>query len=621
MKKSNCTGETDMQPLTSDRQAFSFLPMLFLLSLLLALPLAATAQMGLVGQMPRYPADLPVIEDHALLLVGEPEVTYHGEGAFTVRFETAVPTPPATLYIGVFAPDQRLAQPRYRGGVREEGDSLRSEHTIKGDFSGLMRPKYDIAQLSEQGGGVIAYRLEIYHPMWGTSRFYDRRFAFQDGHRVPCVSVGPFVDQVTDSSAILSWTSDLPAAWRLHLGEEVHAPELDEPVMRMELPLHGLAPDSLYEYSIHLQGLDGHKLVTPRTWSFHTAAEQPACFRFAVMGDSREGVGGGERNYGGVNGRALNRFMTDAYHRGADFIIHSGDLINGYTTSPLDYRMQLRAFQHAVEHVGRYLPIYEVMGNHEILMVRYDDGSRRGIRFDKPGPVNSESVFAEVFVNPTNGPDPMREGMPPYSENVYFFDHGNSRFVVMNNNYWWSDRAEEYGGNLEGYILDDQYHWLHKIFNDAAHDERIDHIFLFAQEAMFPNGGHVQDAMWYSGGAPEHNEGRDRTYVVQRRDAIWAAFAQTGKAVCGNFGDEHNYNRTLITPELNDDFAEPVWQLISGGAGAPFYNRNMNVPWADDVVTFSAQQNYTFFEVDGPEVTLRTYSFSGELIDEAVLVE
>lgn len=86
------------------------------------------------------------------------------------------------------------------------------------------------------------------------------------------------------------------------------------------------------------------------------------------MSDCREGVGGGERGFAGVNYHKLSHFMIDAYNNGADVILFGGDLINGYTTSMDDYRMQLKAWKDATEQIGCYIPIYEGMGNHEALM-------------------------------------------------------------------------------------------------------------------------------------------------------------------------------------------------------------------------------------------------------------
>ncbi|MCL4233245.1 MAG: hypothetical protein KJ042_01870, partial [Deltaproteobacteria bacterium] len=174
-------------------------------------------------------------------------------------------------------------------------------------------------------------------------------------------------------------------------------------------------------------------------------------------------------------------------------------------------------------------------------------------------------------------------------------------------------------GNLEGYVMDDQFAWMVRVFDEAKNDSRIDHVFLVAQEAMYPNGGHVADAMWYRGGDPADNDGIDRRYVVARRDEIWRAFVGTGKAAAAIFGDEHNYNRTWIGSDLDPSYGGGAWQIISGGAGAPYYAPETNVPWAKFVKTFSARENWALFRVKGSHVEIEVRSFAGELIDRAVL--
>jgi hypothetical protein len=130
------------------------------------------------------------------------------------------------------------------------------------------------------------------------------------------------------------------------------------------------------------------------------------------------------------------------------------------------------------------MPIYEAVGNHEALMDVYEDGSTYGICFDKPDGTNTntdtdtdtdntntdagtdtstsignsaEAVFAEEFVNPRDSfPQPENDSSPSYTENAYYFDYANSRFIVLNTNYWYSSHPVDYGGNLEGYVMDNQ---------------------------------------------------------------------------------------------------------------------------------------------------------------------
>ena len=536
-----------------------------------------------------------------------------------VRFETTVPCPAAAVHYGVYLPEQVPPLPEYRRCARERFDGFKRDHRVTLDIERLLGVGLDAAGIGRRGGGVIVYRIEIYDPRIASAAFFDHRFEFRGDELVPTVIKGPFVDLVTESTAVISWDSDRPVRGTVFVGSEPFSPAEGSPATHFEVPVTGLKPGKTHPYHVEITS-GGHTTSTRDYW-FRTPKRGLTSLKFAVMGDSRSTYGGGEADHGGVNRRVLSRLLLDAFHRGARFIVHTGDLVDGYTTSALEFEMQLAAFKNAVEPVGHYLPIYELMGNHDVVIDVYEDGSRRGVRFDKSGRSSSEALFARSFVNPENGPRPAVQGAPPYEENVYYFDYGNCRFIVLNSNYWWSEQPEKYGGNLEGFILDDQSTWLKQVLSQAANDPRVEHIFLFAHEPMFPNGPHIKDGMWYYGGDPARNGGVDRRYVVERRDELWAAFVATGKAVFAAFGDEHNYCRTLITPRINPRFERPAWEIISGGAGAPFYDQVKDLPWTSGARAFSAQAHYCLVEVEGSKVKIKTYGYNGQLIDRAVLTE
>lgn len=128
--------------------------------------------------------------------------------------------------------------------------------------------------------------------------------------------------------------------------------------------------------------------------------------------------------------------------------------------------------------------------------------------------------------------------------------------------------------------------------------------------------------MWYHGGDPEKNGGDDRSYVSERRDEIWNAFIATGKAVAGNFGDEHNFSRPLITKDRNGDpYAQPVWQIVTGGAGAPFAAVEPDMPWSDGLRKSTAQMHVALYKVDGKHVFLDVYNLDSLLIDSVELTQ
>ncbi|KAF5414708.1 MAG: 3',5'-cyclic adenosine monophosphate phosphodiesterase CpdA [Candidatus Methanogaster sp.] len=587
------------------------------------------AYTGNLGYDPLYP-ELPqkdATPDY--LLVGDIYVTVDsGAKEATLQFDTLIPTPWAKVYYGLYVPEQEIPVPQYRRSTTEDltGESTSHSATINiGKFEGA---RYDICNFGEDGG-VICYRIELYNPDAATSVLYDGRFRVDgDYNLVPCIIEGPFVDLVTTDSAVISWKTD--AATSAAVGIDGGSYTDGASGTSHEVAITGLLAGTGYEYDVLIDG------GNYATYHFTTEPASPK-FEFAIMSDSRAGVGGGERSFAGVNYHKLARFTIDAYQDGADFIVFSGDLVNGYTTSMDDYRMQLGAWKDATEQVGCYIPIYEVMGNHEALLDVYDDGNTHGIEFDKQDDgVNksAETIFAEEFVNPAgSSPDPENRTAPSYAENVYYFDYGNTRVIAFNTNYWWCSHPEDFGGNLEGYVMDNQLAWIKDTLDDARDDLAIEHIFMFAHEPAFPNGGHLHDAQWYNGGESSENEDYygnplNRTYVIERRDALWEAISQNGKVVAVFFGDEHNYNRMSVndgTPvyldgSTNSNFTNPVRQIVTGGAGAPFYAQQ-DTPWSGDVERFYPSKHYCMISVDGGKVALKATSDSGEIVDEWVLRE
>ncbi len=605
------------------------------------------------GLWPTIPSNLKKVKKgdkfywSDLVVVGEPKVKMLDDWKAEITFTTDRPTPPVTVYFGTFEKGSQQAWPRFHSGVREGkggkgpikfSTKLSTKHRVELNLDKLLGHG-DINGMKKQGGGTVYYRIEAMYHGSGLEtpgmHFFDWRFGFRNGKIVPIVSEGPFVHEITSNSAIISWDSSVAANGTVIVdGKKFKA---RKKAKHFEVPLTRLRAGKTHHYSIQLK--DGKNTIESRKFYFKTPRKNARKYTFVVLGDNRGGNGGGEYNYNGTNSRIMRTLARAAFEKGAEFIINTGDMINGYTASALDFSMQLKAYKDAIEPIAHYIPFYSIMGNHEIAFDMYlDPASKKGgysfhglpiILVDKEGKESSEALFAKEFVHPKNGPIPDRRAAkaprgktpPPYKENVYYFDYGTSRFVVMNNNYWVNTAPDVYGGNLEGYILDDQTKWLLDLFKKTKRDRKIKHLYIFAQEPMFPNGGHAADGMWYNGGAPDKNSGFDRRYVAKRRDQIWAAFVDTGKAVSGNFGDEHHYTRTLITRDRNGKkFKRPVWQLVSGGAGAPYAAGELsNTPWRKNVKKYDNRFHYTLFKVNGNHVTLEVYDINNILIERVKL--
>ena len=587
------------------------------------------------GRWPTYPDDKYItIPKDTTVLSGEPQVTMTDAWTAQITFTTAISAPAATVYYGMFDPDALLALPRFRLFVKEDLVGESTDHSVDLDLSDLLG-SLDIGNLEANNGGVIVYRIEVYgdgsRPLeLPHGVMYDRRFEFYNGQRVPTVIEGPLVNQITETGAIISWDTDMPVNGTVAVEGVSDFPAASGGVTHFEVPLAGLSPGTTYYYSVEIT--DGSYTKATRKYFFRTAAENTTQFTFAVMGDHRGGgIGGGQNDFNGVNANALRSISTRAFNKGAEFIIGGGDTAWGYSSNPAEYAQRLSTYKNVVENVWHYIPIYHTMGNHEaVVNVYWVTDDEPGIvyypvlYFDKEGDESAESIFAGAFVNPTNGPDPdnaaantpVGKSLPPYKENVYSFDYGNCRFVVMNTNYWYSGLPEKYGGNSYGYIMDDQMAWANGVFSQTQTDASVEHVFLIMHSPPFPNSSHIRDAMWHYGGDPDQNGGWDRTYIVERRDELIAAFLGTGKAAAIVTGDEHTYSRTYITKDrVGEDFEYPVWQVVAGAGGAPYGGLETDLPWSDGVEKFTTQMSFCMITIDGSSILLKTYNLDGILID------
>jgi hypothetical protein len=577
--------------------------------ILLSANLAARADGPRVGKA-------PTVSKTYEFLVGRAESRITEPGVLEVTFETAEPTPPGVVYFGINDIAEHLDYPRYRKKAVEPGEvhEMRRRHVVRIPFLRLLQ-----SMPNTQFEPRICWRAEVYLPRKRTSRYVEGRQYFDPetlGDTVN-VTMGPFVEQITTTSVLVTFETDREAFGRVVIGDRKI---ISAPSRRHAIVVGKLQPDTVYRYQVQA----GNTPVRP--YSFKTAGS--GTFTFAAMSDSREGVGGGMRNAYGVNAFSLYAMASDAYFRGAAFILFPGDLIDGYTTSTDDFRNQLNSFRRILGPVHARIPVYEGMGNHEALL----DVWANGAVLDKSGADSAEAVFADLFSNPRNGPENEGDGTPPYAENVYYFDRAGARFFVLNNNYWYSANPHRDGGNLEGYFLPRQIDWLREQIAKADRDPGVNTLFFVAQEPPFPNGGHTGDAMWYRGGDTNKDGKVDKADVdiVENRNVVWELISSSPKSVAFITGDEHAYSRILIRPDTPVGhkrkpnggvavFRHQVWQITTGGAGAPWYDKELDLPWSGELAAHSTQPHYAMFEVVGERVNLAAYGQTGEKIDSCQL--
>jgi len=492
------------------------------------------------------------------------------------------------------------------------------------DITGQLKGRYDMIGWEQSKMGTLGYRVVSEQGQF----LYDGIISFTGNgpFEISTTMVeGPFVNLLTDSSAVVSFTLNKVDAAVVRVGDTRY----ESPATLVhEVVIDQLNPETEYPYSINLGGRSFE-------FEFRTAPEPGARkpFMFSYASDSRSGNGGGERDLWGANFYIMKRIMALNMQRGAAFMQFTGDLINGYLTNVEETNTQYANWKRAIQPFAHYFPVYAAMGNHEALNRQFYSREDRVLISVDRFPYSTESaeaVFAANFVNPLNGPqsedgasydpDPDNTDFPSYQENVFYYTYDNVAMVVLNSDYWYSPTSNNIqfvGGGLHGYIMDQQLEWLAQVLDSLEEDANIDHVFITQHTPMFPNGGHVADDMWYNG------DNTWRPYVagiplekgiIERRDQILDLLVnKSTKVIAVLTGDEHNYARTEIGPEtiIYPEAYQPekialtrtIYQINNGAAGAPYYAQE-ETPWTPFVNGFTTQNALVFLKVDGKQINM-----------------
>jgi len=531
-----------------------------------------------------------------------------------------------TLYYGLFADDAaKFPQPIFFRKPAKIVDGI-AEMNIS-----QLKGKYDIANWEEKGIAKIGYRIVTKK---GKIIYDGKIYVKGKGPFEPALSVveGPFVNKLNPKGATISFTTNYPSSPYVMVNDKKYAAlQLMGNMkgdIRHEILIDDLEANKKYEYTVVFGEIE-------ETYSFTTAPENGSRqeFIFAFASDSRAGVGGGERNIYGSNVYVMKKFAAYTLSQDAAFMQFTGDMINGYNPNIADQNLQYANWKRGHESYWHYIPFNVGPGNHEVLVDIFDDGSKYGMSVDKfPfGTSSAERLFANNFVNPENGPlsedgskydpDKSKTDFPAYKEGVYFYTYDNMAMVVMNSNYLYTPNHNNIpiiGGNVHGYIMDNQLKWLEKTIKLLNKDKNIDHIFISIHTPAFPNGGHSGDDMWYGGNnevRPYIDGNAVEKGILERRDEFLDIIInKSDKTVALLTGDEHNYSRMLIDnntqmyPEgykgKKLKLKRSLWQMVDGSAGAPYYGQE-KLPWSNSVEMFSTQYALMLFKINGENIELK----------------
>lgn len=481
-----------------------------------------------------------------------------------------------------------------------QGSQLGRIHTLNLPFRSAQRDVFDADLPFDQ---LVRFRIDaIARTKDSFMNLNSKEYRFkvirrQDGKPAFGVlfSDGPFVAMTTEDNATISWETNLPSKAIVEYGrkgkKKRETVESDTPVRRSFVKLGNLKPKTVYEYQIRCIDPNNNDEIISPVYTFRTAPKEGGVFRFAIMSNSL----GNPRhpnpdfNINGVNAVMLNTLTSEAYARGAKFIMFVGDLVAGYTDDPGSAYLQYKTWKEAVAPVHAHIPIFAAMGAH-------DATAPRPRRIPGRDDLFAEDVWRSVLPMPLNGPT-SGPGLPPYLGNVYYFTYGGAFFGVLNSAYYNVKQPTAREARSAATIDEVQRKWFHSAL-DANKDARLH--FAFWNDPAFPC------SQYY---------GRSLDRLPEVRDSVLNLLDAYNVDVIFN-GHEHIYSRLLVDEQFKPDMKNGIWQIITGGAGASPHPLNPEVPWARFINAFSMDYHWVLCEVRGRWASFWVYNDKGQVIDQ-----
>ncbi len=322
---------------------------------------------------------------------------------------------------------------------------------------------------------------------------------------------GPYLGEVTQSTAAISWVTREPGAFVVRYGlsggaqrESAATSDASPAGVWHSAVLTGLEPGTEYQYILYMAGGQATPAMTVTT-------APPAGtdrFTFLVLGDSRPG----DRATASPNpgARAIAGLVaTERF----DLALHTGDIVSqGWACSGemSAWEQYLRAYFNLFgDTVGR-APFFLVPGNHDFAG-------------------DSCDAYRGVFALPRNA--------PPGDEELYYsFDWGNAHFVALG-----SDEDVRPGSA--------QYEWLERDL--AATSQRWKFVFFHD---------------------PVYSSGENGPSLAQQQS--WAPLFEKHGVSMTFCAHDHIYERTCPIREGKCTTVEDggVVYFVTGGAGAVLHD-------------------------------------------------
>lgn len=164
------------------------------------------------------------------------------------------------------------------------------------------------------------------------------------------VLAGPYVQNVTPTSATLMWLTDVPSIGEISISRE-NSFKTTSACRVGEVILENLKPATTYSYSLSVTpwGSRSHHSFSGPEYVFKTFPVEPRPISFTIYGDTRSHT---ERHAAVINAMSKEH---------PDFVLHTGDLV----ANRPNISLWLKEFFGPAAPLMRSVPSFTVLGNHE----------------------------------------------------------------------------------------------------------------------------------------------------------------------------------------------------------------------------------------------------------------
>jgi len=367
---------------------------------------------------------------------------------------------------------------------------------------------------------------------------------------------GPYLQQVTDNSAIVVWTTRNLGSAQVRYSAGGTPTSVNATARLFPASDTGLASD-FYQYEAHIGGLSaatrytydvfmGGADATPGQDSLTTApGTGTGSIRFIAFGDS--GIGSTSQS------QLAARIAADTF----DFAVHTGDVAYGSSAGvggPSYTQYDNWLFGVYSQWMGSR-PFYPSIGNH-------DDE------------INHASAYRDVFVLPELG---ASSTYPDNAERYYSFDYGPVHFVALDTEYALLDPGRQQA----------QLAWLDADLGATTQPWRV--VYFHRSP--------------YSSGA-EHGS------MLDVRQAFSPILERRGVQLVLS-GHDHDYERSLPWRQFVAT-GSAITYVVTGGGGAPLYG----VGTSSWTAKSASVNHYMRMTAAGCVMTVEAVGLDGAVFDQ-----